>query len=81
VQYRETDFNFISRLMEQEGIYYFFEHEDGKHHLVLADAYSSHAACPNYDKIAYESVTQEDATANASPPGASTRKCRPACMP
>lgn len=29
VQYRETDFHFISRLMEQEGIYYFFEHEDG----------------------------------------------------
>ena len=31
VQYRETDFNFVSRLMEQEGIYYFFIHEDGKH--------------------------------------------------
>lgn len=30
VQYRETDFNFISRLMEQEGIYYYFEHENGK---------------------------------------------------
>jgi len=29
VQYRETDFNFVSRLMEQEGIYYFFKHEDG----------------------------------------------------
>ena len=26
VQYRETDFNFVSRLMEEEGIYYFFEH-------------------------------------------------------
>ncbi len=42
VQYRETDFNFITRLMEQEGIYYFFRHEDGKHHLVLADGYESH---------------------------------------
>ena len=38
VQYRETDFNFVCRLMEQYGIYYFFEHEDGKHTLVLADA-------------------------------------------
>lgn len=42
VQYRETDFNFVSRLMEQEGIYYYFEHENGKHDLVLADNYSSH---------------------------------------
>ena len=32
VQYRETDFNFISRLMEQNGIFYFFEHEDRKAH-------------------------------------------------
>lgn len=37
VQYRETDFNFISRLMEQEGIFYYFKHEKGKHTLVLAD--------------------------------------------
>jgi type VI secretion system secreted protein VgrG len=35
VQYRETDFNFLSRLLEQEGIYYFFEHEESKHTLVL----------------------------------------------
>ncbi len=38
VQYRETDFNFVSRLMEHEGIYYFFTHENGKHTLVLADS-------------------------------------------
>lgn len=37
VQYNETDFNFISRLMEDEGIFYFFTHEDGAHTLVLAD--------------------------------------------
>jgi type VI secretion system secreted protein VgrG len=37
VQYRETAFNFVSRLMEEEGIFYFFRHEDGKHTLVLAD--------------------------------------------
>jgi type VI secretion system secreted protein VgrG len=37
VQYRETDFNFASRLMEEEGIFYFFQHEKGKHTLVLAD--------------------------------------------
>lgn len=42
VQYRETDFNFCSRLMEQEGLYYFFEHEAGQHRLIIADDYSAH---------------------------------------
>lgn len=37
VQYRESDFNFVSRLLEEEGIYYFFVHEDGKHTLVMTD--------------------------------------------
>ncbi len=45
VQYRETDFNFISRLLEQAGIYYFFEHERNGHTLVLADANSTMKAC------------------------------------
>ncbi|MEM1190905.1 MAG: type VI secretion system tip protein TssI/VgrG [Pseudomonadota bacterium] len=43
VQYRETDFNFVSRLLEQEGIYYYFTHANGQHKLVLSDGYSSHA--------------------------------------
>jgi type VI secretion system secreted protein VgrG len=46
VQYRESDFNFLSRLMEQEGIYYYFTHEAGKHTLVLADSVSASEACP-----------------------------------
>lgn len=37
VQYRETDLNFISRLMEEEGIFYFFEHEKDRHTLVITD--------------------------------------------
>lgn len=53
VQYRETDFNFVSRLMEQEGIYYFFKHEDGKHTLVMADAYGAHGALPDHAQIPY----------------------------
>ena len=53
VQYRESDFNFVSRLMEDEGIYYFFEHTKGKHQLVLCDAYSSHKMIPAYDGIPY----------------------------
>jgi type VI secretion system secreted protein VgrG len=46
VQYRETAFNFISRLMEHEGIFYFFRHADGKHMMVLANATSSYADVP-----------------------------------
>ncbi|MCD0460730.1 type VI secretion system Vgr family protein [Roseiconus lacunae] len=37
VQYRETDFNFLSRLMEQEGMFYFFEHSDGAHRMIITD--------------------------------------------
>lgn len=45
VQYRETDFNYVSRLMEQEGIAYHFEHDQGSLTLVLADAPSAYADC------------------------------------
>ncbi len=53
VQYRETDFDFVSRLMEEEGIYYYFKHEDGKHTLVLADGASSHDVISGYDEVPY----------------------------
>lgn len=42
VQYQESDFAFISRLMEEEGVYYFFEHSGDKHELVMVDAASAH---------------------------------------
>ncbi|HEY0064961.1 MAG TPA: type VI secretion system tip protein TssI/VgrG [Telluria sp.] len=42
VQYRETDFAFVSRLLERFGIYYFFRHAGGRHTLVLADSGASH---------------------------------------
>jgi len=47
VQYRETHLNFVSRLMEEEGIFYFFEHTKDKHVLVLADANSAVKPCPD----------------------------------
>ena len=56
VQYRETDFNFVSRLMEQEGIYYFFTHEDGKHTLVLADSISAHNPFKGYEEITFSEL-------------------------
>lgn len=50
VQYRETDFNFVSRLLEEEGIYYYFEHEKGKHTLVLADSPAGHQPCSGQEE-------------------------------
>jgi type VI secretion system secreted protein VgrG len=46
VQYRETAFNFLSRLMEEEGIFYYFQHENGKHTMVLANHSGTHKPCP-----------------------------------
>jgi type VI secretion system secreted protein VgrG len=53
VQYREDCFNFISRLMEQEGIYYYFTHTASTHTMVLADALGAHAAVIPFDTIPY----------------------------
>ena len=47
VQYSETDFDFIQRLMQEWGIYWWFEHSENSHTLVLADAISAHKACPD----------------------------------
>ena len=54
VQYRESDFNFASRLMEEEGIYYFFKHEQGSHKMVVANTPQSHSDLgkTTYDNMA-----------------------------
>jgi len=54
VQYRETYFNFISRLLEEEGIYYFFEHEEGKHTMVMADSPVEHKPCQHQETAKYQ---------------------------
>ena len=58
VQYCETAFDFVSRLMEQEGIYYFFLHEEGKHTLVFADGPCAHDAAAGYEEIQYRPSTR-----------------------
>lgn len=65
VQYRETDLDFVLRLMEQYGIYYYFKHSDGDHKLVLCDSRSGHdqvqaAAEPSFqgDASGYAFVPQ-----------------------
>ncbi|WP_321965729.1 type VI secretion system Vgr family protein [Burkholderia cepacia] len=53
VQYNETDAAFVSRLMEFEGIYFWFRHAEDTHTLMLGDAMSSHTALPGYETIPY----------------------------
>jgi type VI secretion system secreted protein VgrG len=61
VQYRETDFAFASRLMEEEGIYYFFEHEGGKNKMIVANTPQSHPDCPGKHEISFAlKVTEEE---------------------
>ena len=55
VQYRETDFNFVSRLMEEEGIFYFFEHSATQHLLVLGDA-PRDQSCPGQARAPYSPI-------------------------
>ncbi len=56
VQYRETDFNFGSRLMEEEGIYYYFKHADGSHKMIVSDNALEHPALPGESKFIYEEL-------------------------
>jgi type VI secretion system secreted protein VgrG len=50
-QYRESDFEFISRILAQEGIYYYFEHSENSHTLVLADSVSSHGLQEDFEAV------------------------------
>jgi len=52
-QYRETDFEFASRLMEEEGIYYYFEHTKSGHTMILGDKPSGHLDLPKKKKIEF----------------------------
>jgi len=64
VQYQETAFNFISRLMEDEGMFYFFEHQANQHTLIIADDLCVHPACPGIDTARFchspNNTTPED---------------------
>lgn len=53
VQYEESDFDFISRLMEKEGIYYWFEHTQDKHLLVIADYMQAHRPLESTERVKY----------------------------
>lgn len=54
-QYRETDFAFVSRLLEDEGLYYYFRHEAGRHTMVICNGPSGHQSPPNTPSVDYVS--------------------------
>ena len=56
VQYRETDFNFASRLMEEEGIFYFFTHSSGGSKMVIANSPQAHQDLPGMATVATRSL-------------------------
>ncbi|MFL5297563.1 MAG: type VI secretion system Vgr family protein [Phenylobacterium sp.] len=56
VQYKESDFTFLSRLFEDEGIYYYFKHAKSSHKMVICDGKGAHAAAPHYEKVRLKPV-------------------------
>jgi type VI secretion system secreted protein VgrG len=62
VQYRETDFNFIARLLEEEGIFFFFDHADGKHTMIISDGSRSADPCRVLDhaRFVHEQVSLDE---------------------
>ncbi|MDQ1832425.1 type VI secretion system Vgr family protein [Massilia scottii] len=53
VQYRETDFDFVCRLLEHAGIYFYFTHDSSRHTMVLADSYAAHSTIAGYGALAF----------------------------
>lgn len=60
VQFRETDLDFVSRLMEQHGIYYFFKHENNKHTLVLVDSSNMHQPVPGQEETPFYPLNRDE---------------------
>ena len=58
VQFGETDFDFLQRILAEEGIFYFFKHENGSHKLVLADNASAYPDC-GQDRVQYHQAQEE----------------------
>ena len=61
VQYNESDFDFASRLMEEEGLYYYFEHKDGAHTMLIGNG-SSYKPVPELADIVYRDPSAGKAT-------------------
>jgi len=57
VQYSESDFDFASRIMEEEGIYYFFQHGADSHQMIVTDVAQQHPPIPGQSTLIYEEVS------------------------
>jgi type VI secretion system secreted protein VgrG len=77
VQYNESDFNFVSRLMEHAGIYYYFKHTEDKHVLVLADAYGAHEPREGYEKIEFDPERDDESEAESLSSWVAMQQIRP----
>lgn len=66
VQYRETDYAFVCRLLEQAGIYFYFTHALNQHTMVLADSYSAHQPIPGYEGLKFARAAREGGWAEES---------------
>jgi type VI secretion system secreted protein VgrG len=61
VQYRESDFQFVQRMLEHEGIYYYFFHDEQKHELILSDGPLSHPTEPGFEEVPYYPPDNQEA--------------------
>jgi len=66
VQYRETHYEFLTRLLAEEGIYYYFNHEQGKHELVMTDLVDGVADCKDAEARLLSNLSQPEVTDNLS---------------
>jgi type VI secretion system secreted protein VgrG len=64
VQYQESDLHFVQRLLEEEGIYYFFRHTPEGHTMVLGDSVSAHETSPSYETVLYTPEERDKAGAD-----------------
>jgi type VI secretion system secreted protein VgrG len=76
VQYRESDFDFVSRLLEEEGIFYFFEHRSDGHVVVLGDAPSAHPELPGAGRIVFREKSRMASDAHCVHSFAAIRELR-----
>src|ERR1700712_2103456 len=83
VQYSESDLNFVMRLLEDDGLYFFFEHSENKHKLIVADNKGAHKTAPSFEKLGMRqwdsertdaaSILSWAASASVRPGGAAMR--------
>jgi type VI secretion system secreted protein VgrG len=66
VQYRETDYNFVCRLLEESGIYFYFTHEAQRHTMVLADSSAAHRPIAGYAGLRFHQGRPKSVIANES---------------